>query len=155
MKWHVLCNWGAHNVLGGHKRKRSLSHYNPPSKYSPPHQNIAPHENIAPPPPRWGAIMGKTQKFTSKCEKTVHCKLDLFRLCPPPPRLVGAYYLHPHPRSTCQNLHVDLPCNDTCSVTGWSIMHWGGGGKNGKDPANFTQSWQQEGLEQQSKKQSE
>ena len=46
---------------------------------------------------------------------------------PPPPSLVGAYYLH-LPDARAIFLHIDLPCNDTCSVTGGSITHWGGGG---------------------------
>ena len=32
MKWHVLCNLGEHNVLGGHKRKRSPNFYLPRPK---------------------------------------------------------------------------------------------------------------------------
>ena len=53
---------------------------------------------------------------------------------PPPPSLVGAYYLQP-PDARAIFLHNDLLCNDTCSVTGGSITYWGGGGgTNGKDP---------------------
>ena len=36
---------------------------------------------------------------------------------PPPPSLVGAYYLQP-PDARAIFLHNDLLCNDTCSVTG-------------------------------------
>ena len=65
---------------------------------------------------------------------------DLFRLCPP--SLVGAYYLRP-PDARAIFLHNDLPCNDTCSVTGGSITYWGGGGggTNGKDPRLRTISY--------------
>ena len=41
-----------------------------------------------------------------------------------PPSLVGAYYLQP-PDARAIFLHNDLLCNDTCSVTGGSIMYWG------------------------------
>ena len=51
---------------------------------------------------------------------------DLFRLCPPPPpSLVGAYYLHP-PDARAIFLHNGLLCNGTCSVTGGRITYWGG-----------------------------
>ena len=51
--------------------------------------------------------------------------VDLFRLCPPPPpNLVGAYYLHP-PDARAINLHNDLLCKGTCSVTGGCITYWG------------------------------
>ena len=36
---------------------------------------------------------------------------------PPPPILVGAYYLHP-PNARAIFLHNDLLCNGMCSVTG-------------------------------------
>ena len=61
--------------------------------------------------------------------------LDLFRLCPPPPSLVGAYYLQP-PDARAIFLHNDLLCNGTCSVTGGSLTYWGG--TNGKDPKILT-----------------
>ena len=48
-----------------------------------------------------------------------------------PPSLVGAYYLHP-PNARAIYLHNDLPCNDTCSVTGGSITYWGGGAQTKK-----------------------
>ena len=43
----------------------------------------------------------------------------IFAVCapPPPPSLVGAYYLHP-PDARAIFLHSDLLCNGTCSVTG-------------------------------------
>ena len=50
----------------------------------------------------------------------------IFSVCapPPPPSLVGAYYLQP-PDARAIFLHNDLLCNDTCSVTGGSITYWG------------------------------
>ena len=63
-------------------------------------------------------------------------KNRIFSVCaPPPPSLVGAYYLQP-PDARAIFLHNDLLCNDTCSVTGGSITYWGG--TNGKDPKNLT-----------------
>ena len=57
-----------------------------------------------------------------------------FPFVPPPPSLVGAYYLHP-PDARVITLHNDLLCKDMCSVTGGRITYWGGGGgTNGKDP---------------------
>ena len=50
-----------------------------------------------------------------------------FPFVPPPPSLLGAYYLQP-PGAGAIFLHNDLICNDTCSVTGGSITYWGGGG---------------------------
>ena len=44
---------------------------------------------------------------------------------PPPPRLVGAYYLHP-PAARAILLHSNLLCNGTCSVTGGRITYWWG-----------------------------
>ena len=60
-----------------------------------------------------------------------------FPFVPPPPSLVGAYYLQP-PDARAIFLHNDLLCNDTCSVTGGSITYWGG--TNGKDPKLVSQS---------------
>ena len=53
-------------------------------------------------------------------------KMDLFRLCPPPPSLVGAYYLPPPPEPRAIFLHSDLLCNGTCSAIGGSITYGGG-----------------------------
>ena len=54
---------------------------------------------------------------------------DLFRCAPPPPSLVGTYYLRP-PDARAIFLHSDLLCNGTCSVTGRGGGHnvLGGGG---------------------------
>ena len=59
--------------------------------------------------------------------------LDLFRLCPPPPRpqLSGCILFAPSPDARAIFLHDDSLCNGTCSVTG------GGGGTNGKDPYSY------------------
>ena len=54
-----------------------------------------------------------------------------FPFVPPPPSLVGAYYLQP-PDARAIILHNDLLSNDACSVTGGSKTYWGG--TNGKDP---------------------
>ena len=53
-------------------------------------------------------------------------KFGIFSVCapPPPPSLVGAYYLQP-PDARAIFLHNDLLCKDTCSVTGGSITYWG------------------------------
>ena len=49
----------------------------------------------------------------------------IFFVCsPPPPSLVGAYYLHP-PDARAIFLHSNLLCNGTCSVTGGRITYWG------------------------------
>ena len=54
-----------------------------------------------------------------------------FSVCaPPPPRLVGAYYLH-SPDARAIFLRSDLSCNGACSVTVRSITYWGGGGGRG------------------------
>ena len=63
------------------------------------------------------------------------CHLDFldlfFSFVPPPPSLVGAYYLQP-PDARAIFLHNDLLCNDTCSVTGGSITYYGGGAQTEK-----------------------
>ena len=49
---------------------------------------------------------------------TLKYRTERFRLCPPPPRLVGTYYLHPPDgRAIC--LHNDLPCNDNTCMCNW------------------------------------
>ena len=55
---------------------------------------------------------------------------EIFRLCTPPPSLVGAYYLHPADARSIF-LHDDLLCNSTCSVTEGRITSEGGGGGGG------------------------
>ena len=65
----------------------------------------------------------------------LHEKTDLFRSCPPPPpSLVGAYYLHPR-RTYHIFLHNNLLCSDTCSVSGGAKNVLGG--TNGKDPKTY------------------
>ena len=59
---------------------------------------------------------------------------------PPPPLLVGAYYLQPLD-ARVKILLDDLLCNDTFSVTGGGgggITYWGGGHKR-KDPRCYYQ----------------
>ena len=56
----------------------------------------------------------------------------IFSVCaPPPPSLVGAYYLHP-PDARAIFLHSNVLCNGTCSVTGGRITYWGGGAQTEK-----------------------
>ena len=59
-----------------------------------------------------------------------------FPFVPPPPSLVGAYYLHP-PDARAIFLHNDLLCNGACSVTGGCITYWGGGGGHKRKRSNF------------------
>ena len=50
---------------------------------------------------------------------------DQFSVCAPPQlSVLGAYYLHP-PDARVIFLHIELLCNDMCSVTGCCITYWG------------------------------
>ena len=60
-------------------------------------------------------------------------KIGIFSIsAPPPPGLVGTYYLHP-PDARAIFLHNDLLCNSTRSVTGGAYRTRGAA--NGKDPS--------------------
>ena len=91
------------------------------------------------PPASFYSTRSKWLKINA--ENVARDKIWIFSVCaPPPPSLVGAYYLQP-PDARAIFLHNDLLCNDTCSVTGGSITYWGGGGgTNGKDPKIFFNS---------------
>ena len=73
---------------------------------------------LCPPPPPPPPPQVRYAPHSSQLRSRFHYILNLgsFPLCPPP-RLVGAYYLHP-PDARAIFLHNDLLCNDMCSVTG-------------------------------------